>query len=82
VLFDAEYVRESILRPRAKLAAGFEPLMPTYEGQVTEEDILAITAFLKTLTITPDIIVIHLCPKTHIHVCFEQLGIQRLQMHI
>lgn len=54
VPFDAEYVRESILQPRARIAAGFEPLMPTYQGQVTEEDVLAITAFLKTLTITPE----------------------------
>ena len=49
VVADEAYVRESILRPMAKVVAGFEPVMPTYEGQLGEEQILQIVAYLKTL---------------------------------
>ena len=46
---DAGYVRESILNPTAKVVAGFQPLMPTFQGQVTEEQILALTEYIKSL---------------------------------
>jgi len=49
VKFDADYVRESILAPNAKTVAGFQPLMPTYAGQVSEEQILALIAYIETL---------------------------------
>jgi cytochrome c oxidase subunit 2 len=45
--FDAAYVRESILNPSAKVVAGFQPIMPTYQGQISEEEILAIIDYLK-----------------------------------
>lgn len=48
VLFDHEYTRESILQPNAKIVQGFQPLMPTYQGQLKEEDILSLIAYLKT----------------------------------
>jgi cytochrome c oxidase subunit 2 len=48
--FDADYVRESILAPNAKTVAGFQPLMPTYAGQVSEEQILALIAYIETLS--------------------------------
>jgi cytochrome c oxidase subunit 2 len=47
--FDAGYVRESLLEPRRKLARGYQPLMPTYAGQLDEEQILALIAFLESL---------------------------------
>jgi cytochrome c oxidase subunit 2 len=50
VLFDEAYIRESILDPKAKIAAGFEPLMPTFRGQVSEEQMLALIAYLKSLS--------------------------------
>ena len=50
VLFDEAYIRESILNPKAKVAAGFEPIMPTFRGQVTEEQILALIAYIKSLS--------------------------------
>ena len=34
VVADEDYLRESILKPRAKVVAGFQPIMPTFEGQV------------------------------------------------
>lgn len=49
VVANAEYVRESILRPQAKIVAGFEPVMPTYEGQLSEEQVLQLVAYIKTL---------------------------------
>src|SRR5262249_6875605 len=49
VLADETYLRESILNPDAKIVAGFEPIMPSYQGQLTEEEILQLLAFLKTL---------------------------------
>jgi cytochrome c oxidase subunit 2 len=48
VTADENYLRESILRPRAKLVDGYSPLMPTYEGQLDEEQIQRLIAYLKT----------------------------------
>ena len=39
VTVDESYVRESILNPRAHIAAGFQDLMPTFQGQLSEEQI-------------------------------------------
>jgi cytochrome c oxidase subunit 2 len=49
VLADETYLRESILQPDAKIVAGFEPIMPTYQGQIDEEDIIKLIAFIKGL---------------------------------
>lgn len=46
---DDDYLRESILEPMAKVVVGYKPLMPTFRGQVGEEDILALIAYIKTL---------------------------------
>jgi cytochrome c oxidase subunit 2 len=50
VLADENYIRESILNPQAKVAAGFQPIMPTFQGQVNEEDLLKLLAYIKSLT--------------------------------
>ncbi len=50
VIVDEEYIRESILNPNAKIAAGYKPVMPTFQGQVDEMGILQITAYLKSLS--------------------------------
>jgi len=49
VIADAAYVRESILNPTAKVVAGFAPIMPTFQGQVSEEQLLALTEYIKSL---------------------------------
>jgi len=49
VQFDEAYARESILNPAAKVAAGYEPLMPTFQGQISEENLLRIIAYIKSL---------------------------------
>jgi cytochrome c oxidase subunit 2 len=49
VLADEEYLRDSILFPSAKIVAGYEPIMPTFKGQLSEEQILQILAYIKSL---------------------------------
>jgi cytochrome c oxidase subunit 2 len=51
VVADEEYVRESILNPAAKVVAGYQPVMPTFEGLVNEEQLIAIIAYIKSLRI-------------------------------
>jgi cytochrome c oxidase subunit 2 len=46
---DDAYVRESILMPQAKVVAGFQPIMPTFQGLVTEEQLLQLIAYVKSL---------------------------------
>jgi cytochrome c oxidase subunit 2 len=46
---DAAYIRESILKPRAKVVEGWEPIMPSFEGQVTAEEIIALTEYIRSL---------------------------------
>ncbi len=53
VTADDAYIRESILQPTAKIVAGYQPLMPTFQGQLTEEQILALTAYIKSLQSQP-----------------------------
>jgi cytochrome c oxidase subunit 2 len=53
VTADEAYIRESILQPNAKIVAGYQPVMPTFQGQVTEEQILALTAYIKSLQSQP-----------------------------
>lgn len=50
---DAAYLRQSILDPNAKIVAGYQPIMPTFRGQVTESQILDLIAYLRSLQ-TPE----------------------------
>jgi cytochrome c oxidase subunit II len=47
---DENYIRESILNPQAKIVKGFAPLMPTFQGQVSEDDLMKLLAYVKSLT--------------------------------
>ena len=47
---DDAYIRESILTPNASVIAGYEPVMTPYAGKITDKEIEAITAWLKTLS--------------------------------
>ncbi|OLB96963.1 MAG: hypothetical protein AUI02_01690 [Acidobacteria bacterium 13_2_20CM_2_57_12] len=53
VTAEEAYIRESILQPNAKIVAGYPPLMPTFQGQLTEEQIFALTAYIKSLQSQP-----------------------------
>jgi len=46
IVADDNYIRDSILEPRKDVVAGFEPIMPSFAGQVSEEDIQALIAYL------------------------------------
>ncbi len=46
---DDAYLRESILDPTAKVVAGYRPMMPTFKGQVSEEGLLQLIAYIKSL---------------------------------
>ncbi|MDR3701956.1 MAG: cytochrome c oxidase subunit II [Candidatus Sulfopaludibacter sp.] len=46
---DEAYIRESILQPNAKIVAGFQPVMPTFQGLVTEEGVLSLIEYVKSL---------------------------------
>jgi cytochrome c oxidase subunit II len=46
---DENYIRESILDPSAKIVAGYENIMPTFRGQVSEEEIIQLIAFIRSL---------------------------------
>jgi cytochrome c oxidase subunit II len=48
VVFEENYIRESILLPQQKITAGYDPIMPTYQNQITEEEIQQIIVFLKS----------------------------------
>jgi cytochrome c oxidase subunit 2 len=46
---DEAYIRESILQPTAKVVAGYQPIMPTFQGLVTEEGVLQLVEYIKSL---------------------------------
>jgi cytochrome c oxidase subunit 2 len=47
---DSAYVHESILNPTAKVVEGFQPLMPSFEGKLSDPEIGAIVEYFKTLS--------------------------------
>jgi cytochrome c oxidase subunit 2 len=49
VVADEAYLRESIVNPQAKIVNGFQPLMPTFQGMVTEEQLMQLIAYVKSL---------------------------------
>jgi len=49
VTADEQYIRESIFDPGAKVVKGFPNVMPTYKGSMTDDDVAAIIAHIKTL---------------------------------
>src|ERR687897_696460 len=55
VRVDETYVRESILNPQAKLVAGFGPIMPTFQGQVSEDQLVQLIAYIKSLQVNPQV---------------------------
>jgi cytochrome c oxidase subunit 2 len=50
VTADEQYLRESILQPSAKVTAGFQPVMPAFQGLITEEQLLALVEYVKSLS--------------------------------
>jgi cytochrome c oxidase subunit II len=52
VLADDNYLRESILEPNAKIVAGFQPVMPGFQGVLKDREIDALIAYIKSLSAT------------------------------
>lgn len=46
---DEDYIRQSIFFPKAKVVAGYDPIMPTYKGDINEEQVLALVAYIRSL---------------------------------
>jgi cytochrome c oxidase subunit 2 len=50
VRVDDEYIRNSILNPSGQIVEGYQPIMPTFKGQVTEEQLVQLVAYIKSLS--------------------------------
>ncbi|HWI20592.1 MAG TPA: cytochrome c oxidase subunit II [Vicinamibacterales bacterium] len=50
VVVDEAYLRESILNSQAKIVKGFQPLMPTFQGLVSEENLVALIEHVKSMS--------------------------------
>jgi len=47
---DEDYIRNSILNPASQVVEGYQPIMPTFKGQVTEEQLNGLVAYIKSLS--------------------------------
>ncbi|MGH7837884.1 MAG: c-type cytochrome, partial [Candidatus Binataceae bacterium] len=50
VTADDRYIRDCILLPETQRVASYPPVMPSFAGQISEEDLLKIIAYIKSLT--------------------------------
>ena len=51
VIADDKYIRDSILLPASQVVAGFDPVMPSFAGQINEDDLVKIIAYIKSLAV-------------------------------
>jgi cytochrome c oxidase subunit 2 len=49
VIADETYIRQSILNSRAQIVQGFQPMMPTFQGQLSEEQVVDLIAYIKAI---------------------------------
>jgi cytochrome c oxidase subunit 2 len=49
VVADDKYLRDSILLPRSQIAAGYQPVMPSFEGKLSEDQLLRLVLYIKSL---------------------------------
>ncbi|MCC7125833.1 MAG: cytochrome c oxidase subunit II [Acidobacteria bacterium] len=49
-LVDESYLRESILNSQARIVRGYQPLMPTFQGLVSEDNLVALVEYVKSLS--------------------------------
>lgn len=49
VVVDDDYLRASILSPQAKIVKGYQPIMPTFQGLVTEDQLLQLIEYIKSI---------------------------------
>jgi cytochrome c oxidase subunit II len=53
VIADETYLRDSILLPQKQVVAGFDPVMPSFQGQLDEDDLIALIAYIKSRPSSP-----------------------------
>ncbi len=49
VIADERYIHDSVMLPRSQVVAGYAPIMPSFQGQIAEEDLLDIIEYIKSL---------------------------------
>jgi cytochrome c oxidase subunit 2 len=49
VTVDEDYLRESILTPEKKIVAGYNPIMPAFEGRISDAELAALVEYIKSL---------------------------------
>jgi cytochrome c oxidase subunit 2 len=49
---DEQYIRDSIIYPQKQIVAGFNPVMPSFQGSLDDKDIQAITWYIKSISET------------------------------
>ena len=47
VTADERYIHDSVMLPKKEVAAGYAPIMPSFQGQIAEEDLLDIVEYVK-----------------------------------
>jgi cytochrome c oxidase subunit II len=52
VVVDEAYLRESIINSQAKIVSGLQPLMPAFQGLVSEDNLVALVEYIKSLSPT------------------------------
>jgi cytochrome c oxidase subunit II len=50
---DERYIRDCILIPNTQIVAGFDPVMPSFQGRISEDDLFAILTYLKSIGASP-----------------------------
>ena len=50
---DERYLRDCILIPNTQVVAGFDPVMPSFQGRISEDDLFAIITYLKSIGSSP-----------------------------
>lgn len=53
VIADENYIRQSITDPQSQIVSGFEPIMPTFKGQLNEAQLMQLVAYMKSLSSRP-----------------------------
>ncbi|MGV0818212.1 cytochrome c oxidase subunit II [Martelella sp. AMO21009] len=54
VTADDQYIRDSILLPQSEIAAGYPPIMPTFKNVLSEDEVMKLVAYIKSLATTED----------------------------
>lgn len=50
---DEAYLRDAILLPKKQIVAGYKPIMPSFQGQLTEDELIELVAYIRSTRSTP-----------------------------